>query len=343
MANTGMSGTKPHVIKDVLVGRTQCGVKLHGEHSAYTQPPPDQRNSNLLKNSHTSYGGCNDESSDKRQNENTSSNDPIIDISVTPNDSSSKELFEGLAEDIFAFAVRTILQGITGVRLAHVLLGMVFTAVLQLGLLIVLWYVVTTPPEGNQNEKERPQGQSSPGIDVSSLLVNVLAFFALVVFVHDEVRRASALCHVAAKAAGILPVFYAPDDWGARAKPVVHWSLQLVALFAPVLQLSVALLVLLSASLLAFTRENQVSNVQVIVNSVALGFILEIDNTIGLMVARQHAKSSEANGLLSIMTAAIIHTGSGPVPAMFILASLGCFLQWSQYSSLHNSVWPLQR
>lgn len=45
---------------------------------------------------------------------------------------------------------------------------------------------------------------------------------------------------------------------------------------------------MLSAGLLSITQETQSTSIQVIINSVALGFVLEIDNKVGQMIAVQH-------------------------------------------------------
>jgi hypothetical protein len=123
--------------------------------------------------------------------------------------------------------------------------------------------------------------------DITTLVVNLLAVMAVAVFVRDEVRRAATLCHTAAAVAGILPAFYTMSSSEGLCKSHLHWWQCLVVLCAPVLQLIIALLVLLSASMLSITQEMQASSIQVVLNSVALGYILEIDNKVGQMVAAQ--------------------------------------------------------
>jgi hypothetical protein len=47
--------------------------------------------------------------------------------------------------DMYALTVKTIMNGVRGVKLAHMLLGLLFTVALQLGMMCLLWYVVLTP------------------------------------------------------------------------------------------------------------------------------------------------------------------------------------------------------
>lgn len=126
--------------------------------------------------------------------------------------------------------------------------------------------------------------------DIANLLVTMLALIALAVFSHDELRRAAALCHVAAAAAGILPSFYCINTTRHLHRPHLHWLLCLLMLAVPLVQLCVAMMVLLASGVLSITADNQASNIQVVVNSVALAFVLELDNRIGAMIHSQHTQ-----------------------------------------------------
>ena len=53
------------------------------------------------------------------------------------------KLLEGLSEDIYAMTVSSIFNGVRGRRLAKIAAAALFTAALQLGLLVVLWTAVT--------------------------------------------------------------------------------------------------------------------------------------------------------------------------------------------------------
>jgi uncharacterized membrane protein YhaH (DUF805 family) len=81
-------------------------------------------------------------------------------------------------------------------------------------------------------------------------------------------------------------------------------------LSAPVLQLTTALLVLLSASMLQLIPETQASSIQVVLNSVALGFILEVDNKVGQMIAAQHELWAAAHAPQSSMAHSYAAKGS---------------------------------
>lgn len=50
-----------------------------------------------------------------------------------------------LPDDIYALTVKAIASGVKGVRLAHMLLGMLVTVALQLGMLCLLWHIVMKP------------------------------------------------------------------------------------------------------------------------------------------------------------------------------------------------------
>jgi hypothetical protein len=138
--------------------------------------------------------------------------------------------------------------------------------------------------------------------DAPALVVNLIALLAIAVFVHDEVRRAVNLCHTAAAVAGILPSFYATSSTKNLNKAQVHSLLCIPVLCAPLFQLLIALLVLLSASMLFITQEMQASSIQVVLNSVALGFVLEIDNKVGHMIAAQQQLWSGGTVRISTFT-----------------------------------------
>jgi hypothetical protein len=130
--------------------------------------------------------------------------------------------------------------------------------------------------------------------NIPDLVVNLLALMAIAIFVHDEVRRAAALSHTAAIVTGLLPHFFAANGTVPQTAQQctahlrsVHWLFNIIMLSAPVLQLITALLVLLTASMLSIKPETA-SSIQVVINSFALGFILEVDNRIGQLPAAQH-------------------------------------------------------
>jgi hypothetical protein len=318
-------------------------------------------------------------------------------------------MLKDLPKDIYARTVSIIITGVRGMRLMHMLLGVIVTFGLQMGILILLWFVVIHPPQGGTGQSEteglwtqaghlqgqlcrlqtalqesginvtqamhgsqamhqcfgawpsrpplktgpfeerldvsevgrdmweqfkpclvpftsRNEGECAriflnldpnptafgcgliypdsnqecefkvPEPEISTLLVNILAFLALAILVHGEIRNATTLCHVAAAAAGILPRFYTTPMSQALHQQwsTIHCLLRLVMLLAPIMQFSVALVVLLSGVLLSLTQEQQASSIQVIVNSVALAFILEIDNKVGEMFTSQQEQWADS-------------------------------------------------
>lgn len=132
-----------------------------------------------------------------------------------------------------------------------------------------------------------------PGRDPS--LVNLLTFLTMVVYVHDEVRKAVWLSYVAAAYSGILPSFYHTSASSA-ARPVAQLRLwhKLCIVVAPVLQFVTACTVLVSSLALCFTDETQTSIVTIILSNVALSFIVDLDNRIGGMLASQEQVTSYA-------------------------------------------------
>jgi len=126
-------------------------------------------------------------------------------------------------------------------------------------------------------------------------LVNLLTFLAMVVYVHDEVRKAVWLSYVAAAYSGILPSFYQTSA-SSGACPTAQLRLwhKLCIIAAPVLQFVTACTVLVSSLALTFTHETQTSIVTIILSNVALSFIVDLDNRIGGMLASQEQVTSYA-------------------------------------------------
>jgi hypothetical protein len=114
-----------------------------------------------------------------------------------------------------------------------------------------------------------------------------MAFIALVIAVHDEIRRAVKLCTVAAALTGILPEFFGRERYWVPAEkklPKLHGALVLIT---PVLQLLVALAVLLTGGVLFLFEAATTDRISIITNSVALCFVLELDNKVGAIVRAQ--------------------------------------------------------
>jgi hypothetical protein len=119
--------------------------------------------------------------------------------------------------------------------------------------------------------------------------VNLLALLALLIYAHEEVRKAVWLSYVSAACTGLLPHFYAtPLSTAsfATCRSALVWRFSM--LLAPILQMLTALMVLISSVALTFNTETQNSTIQIIVSNVALTYILDLDNRVGAMLANQH-------------------------------------------------------
>jgi len=121
--------------------------------------------------------------------------------------------------------------------------------------------------------------------------VNLLAFIALAVYVHEEIVRAVWLAHVSAAFAGILPAFYAANyarPQALHAATFIECAFRKVVLLViPLMQLVAGLFVLVSSMALTFVPETQSSIVSIILSNVALTFILDLDNRVGAILTAQ--------------------------------------------------------
>ena len=129
-----------------------------------------------------------------------------------------------------------------------------------------------------------------PIMDTSTLFVNLFALLTLAVFAHDEAVRGARLCLVAAACAGIVPPFVdvllALDNDEPKPREQLPACVLALILALPLAQVFVACAVLLGNALL-LVPDNQTSTLAVVVNAVALGFVLELDNKVGALLAQQ--------------------------------------------------------
>lgn len=123
-------------------------------------------------------------------------------------------------------------------------------------------------------------------------LVNVLACLALAVYVHQDTMQALWLGCVSAACCGMLPAFYVTDVCTGVNCGSMCWWRKVVMLAAPVLQQVAAIAVLLSSMGLTFITETQASVVSIILGNVALSFILDLDNRVGVMLHTQALRNS---------------------------------------------------
>lgn len=127
----------------------------------------------------------------------------------------------------------------------------------------------------------------------SPILVNVLACLALATYVHHEVMQAIWLGCVSAACCGILPAFYTTDLCRRVYCGRLGVCKKVVMLAAPVLQQVAAIAVLVSSMGLTFITETQSSVVLIILGNVALSFILDLDNRVGVMLKTQAMRDSD--------------------------------------------------
>jgi len=141
----------------------------------------------------------------------------------------------------------------------------------------------------NVSSHQECMGRLLPPEGQDPSFVNLLALLALLIYAHEEVRKAVWLSYVSAACTGLLPHFYAtPLSTAsfATCRAALVW--RFFMLLAPILQMLTALMVLISSVALTFNTETQNSIIQIIVSNVALTYILDLDNRVGAMLANQH-------------------------------------------------------
>jgi len=141
----------------------------------------------------------------------------------------------------------------------------------------------------NVSSHQECMGRLLPPEGQDPFFVNLLALLALLIYAHEEVRKAVWLSYVSAACTGLLPHFYAtPLSTAsfATCRAALVW--RFFMLLAPIVQMLTALMVLISSVALTFNTETQNSIIQIIVSNVALTYILDLDNRVGAMLANQH-------------------------------------------------------
>lgn len=116
----------------------------------------------------------------------------------------------------------------------------------------------------------------------------------------QEVKQGLWLCYIAAGCVGILPPFFGrkpgSKHWRIIDHDVSHaadlpFVIKLLVVFVPILQVIAALAVLATGGVLYLFEANQTDLVQIIINSVALAFILDIDNRFGSILSLRGGRS----------------------------------------------------
>jgi hypothetical protein len=132
-----------------------------------------------------------------------------------------------------------------------------------------------------QNIKPDPDENTN----VASVAIS-LAVVLIAVYVHREVARAHTLARLVLTHTGCMPLLHAPLSVVEPLVPRMPWRGHYLAVLAllllPCMQLLTALAVLFAASTVFALAEDETSAItSIIFNSVALLFVLELDNVLG--------------------------------------------------------------
>jgi hypothetical protein len=209
--------------------------------------------------------------------------------------------------DVYAYLIYSTFRASTAWQLAQAVLGMLVTFLMQLGIVVLLWFGVISsmhrvPVTYPANEGGWRSVISS--VEMPLAVVNMLVIFALAVYALEEIRKAVNLSITAAACIQILPRFYLGESFsscssagkGLQAVCYGKWSrvmtpvLRMLVLAAPLCQHLIGLLVLLSGIDLTFLRTNT-DIVQIILDAAALIFLLELDSRVGTVLFEQHLRS----------------------------------------------------
>lgn len=119
----------------------------------------------------------------------------------------------------------------------------------------------------------------------------MVSYLVMLVVSFNEVRQALHLLVYAAAAAGALPPFYDPELLQQRQACGFHADLSngsaCFVLFAPILQLLVAFVVMTCGGGLLMLTDQQNNRATIVFSAVALAFIVELDDRIGLIMRMQ--------------------------------------------------------
>jgi hypothetical protein len=209
--------------------------------------------------------------------------------------------------DVYAYLIYSTFRASTAWQLAQAVLGMVVTFLMQLGIVVLLWFgVISSMHRVPMTYPAHDGGWRTvvSSVEMPLAVVNMLVIFALAVYALEEIRKAVNLSITAAACIQILPRFYLGESFstcssaGKGLQSVCHgrWSrvmtpvLRMLVLAAPLCQHLIGLLVLLSGIDLTFLRTNT-DIVQIILDAAALIFLLELDSRVGTVLFEQHLRS----------------------------------------------------
>uniref|UniRef100_A0A383V3X2 Uncharacterized protein n=2 Tax=Tetradesmus obliquus TaxID=3088 RepID=A0A383V3X2_TETOB len=211
--------------------------------------------------------------------------------------------------DVYAYLIYSTFRASTPWQLAQAVLGMIVTFIMQLGIVVLLWFGVIssmhrTPITYPHTAHDGSWRTVVSSVEMPLAVVNMLVIFALAVYALEEIRKAVNLSITAAACIQILPRFYLGESFstcsaagkGLQAVCYGRWSriltpvLRMLVLAAPLCQHLIGLLVLLSGIDLTFLRTNT-DIVQIILDAAALIFLLELDSRVGTVLFEQHLRS----------------------------------------------------
>jgi hypothetical protein len=276
--------------------------------------------------------------------------------------------------DVYAYLIYSTFRASSGWQLAQAVLGMLVTFLMQLGIIVLLWFGVITsmhrvPPTPAVNEPGWRTIVSS--VEMPLAIVNMLVIFALAVYALEEIRKAVNLSITAAACFQILPRFYLGESFsscstagkGLQSVCYGRWShimtpvLRLLVLAAPLCQHLIGLLVLLSGIDLTFLRTNT-DIVQIILDAAALIFLLELDSRVGMVLFEQHLRSvpsmkmralskmASSNGSSSFgllpRTAGDMSSSGGGFSGFSKLPQLVSWCAHAAWACLHCISWPVR-
>jgi hypothetical protein len=233
---------------------------------------------------------------------------------------------------VYAYLIYSTFRASSAWQLAQAVLGMLVTFLMQLGIVVLLWFgVITSMHRAHPTPAVHEPGWRTivSSVEMPLAVVNMLVIFALAVYALEEIRKAVSLSITAAACFQILPRFYLGETFstcstagkGLQSVCYGRWSrimtpvLRLLVLAAPLCQHLIGLLVLLSGIDLTFLRTNT-DIVQIILDAAALIFLLELDSRVGTVLFEQHLRSvpSMKRRALSKLASSNGSSGFGVLP-----------------------------
>ncbi|WIA09704.1 hypothetical protein OEZ85_009089 [Tetradesmus obliquus] len=295
------SGFSPSSVKTLLVENMGAALAAAVEAGV---PPSDKQIARPPEQRTGCYAGFGSSSSRRSSSGALGSNsvlDPLLMVDSLA--------MPGGQTDVYAYLIYSTFRASTPWQLAQAVLGMVVTFLMQLGIVVLLWFGVIssmhrTPITYPHTAHDGSWRTVVSSVEMPLAVVNMLVIFALAVYALEEIRKAVNLSITAAACIQILPRFYLGESFstcsaagkGLQAVCYGRWGriltpvLRMLVLAAPLCQHLIGLLVLISGIDLTFLRTNT-DIVQIILDAAALIFLLELDSRVGTVLFEQHLRS----------------------------------------------------